>query len=311
MRFNVLGVLNKFVGSAINQQEESEVNIKQLGRIENDLKYSTWIYNTSSTYAIEKYTLKSANSYNFKLAAANFSLYVGDEIEVIDQVDPDNKLNGTITFVFDESQSDSISVSVPTLDTTKKYKIRRKLKIQKDRTADVQNTYNDGNSVHVASNSLPHWIIDPQKRIRSFTNIGVNTTTVEINVPDHDFYDGDLVAYSSSGIGTLTNLNEGESYYVKRVDSSTVKLAFTGENVRRGQFITAFIGNDIGAQTSHTLTPDSLFGTDLGAQKIIRKFSEPEFGDVKDKTVQGGVGLFANGVEAYSYKSSDVVYFGP
>jgi len=311
VRFNVLGVLNKFVGSAINQQEESEVNINQLGRIEKDLRYSTWIYNTASTYAIETYTLKSTNSYNFKLAAANFSLYVGDEIEVIDQDDPDNKLNGTITFVFDEDQDDSISVSVPTLDTTKKYKIRRKLKIQKDRTADVQNTYTDGSAVHVASNSLPHWTIDPQKRIRSFTNVGVNTTTVEINVPDHDFYDGDLVAYSSSGIGTLTNLNEGESYYVKRVDSNTVKLAFTGENVRRGQFITAFIGDDIGSQTSHTLTPNSLFGTDLGAQKIIRKFSDPEFGDVKDKTVQGGVGLFANGVEAYSYKSSDIVYFGP
>ena len=311
VRFNVLGVLNSFVGSAINQQEESEINIKQLGRIENDLRYSTWIYNTASTYAVETYTLKSTNSYNFKLAAANFSLYVGDEIEVIDQNDSDNKLNGTITFVFDEDQDDSISVSVPTLDTTKKYKIRRKLKIQANNTADIQNTYTDGSSVHVASNSLPHWTIDPQKRIRSFTNVGVNTTQVEITVPDHDFFDGDLVAYSSSGIGTLTNLNEGESYYVKRVDSNTVKLAFTGENVRRGQFITAFIGNDIGAQTSHTLTPDSLFGTDLGAQKILRKFGEPEFGDVKDKTVQGGVGLFANGVEAYSYKSSDIVYFGP
>jgi len=310
VRFNVLGVLNKFVGSAINQQEDSEINIKQLGRIENDLRYTTWIYNTSSTYAIERYTLKSTNSYNFKLAAANFSLYVGDQIEVIDQNDPDNKLDGTITFVFDKNQSDSISVSVPTLDTTKKYKLRRKLKIQKDRTADVQNTYNDGVAVHVASNSLPHWTIDPQKRIRSFTNVGVNTNTVEINVPDHDFYDGDLVAYSSSGIGTLTNLNDGESYYVKRIDSNTVKLAFTGENVRRGQFITAFISNDIGTPTSHTLTPDSLFGTDLGAQNIIRKFGAPEYGDVKDKTVQGGVGLFANGVEAYSYKSSDIVYFG-
>ena len=308
--FNVLGVINKFVGSPINQQEESEVNIKQLGRIENDLRYSTWIYNTASTYNIETYTLKSTNSYNFKLAATNFSLYVGDEIEVVDQIDPDNKLNGTITFVFDEDQDDSISVSVPTLDTTKKYKIRRKLKTQGTSTADVQNTYTDGSSVHVASNSLPHWSIDPQKRIRSFTNVGVNTTQVEITVSDHDFYDGDLVAYSSSGIGTLTNLNEGESYYVKRVDSNTVKLAYTGENVRRGQFLTAFIGNDIGSQTSHTLTPDSLFGNDLGAQKILRKFGEPEFGDVKDKTAQGGVGLFANGVEAYSYKSSDIVYFG-
>ena len=311
VKFNVLGVLNKFEGSAINQQEDAEINIKQLGRIENDLRFSTWIYNTASTYAIERYTLKSTNSYNFKLAAANFSLYVGDEIEVIDQTDPDNKLNGTITFVFDEDQDDSISVSVPTLDTTKKYKIRRKLKIQANSTADVQNTYNDGSAVHVASNSLPHWPIDPQKRVRSFTNVGVNTTQVEITVSDHDLYDGDLVTYSSSGIGTLTNLNDGESYYVKRVDSNTVKLAYTGENVRRGQFLTAFIGNDIGSQTSHTLTPSNLYGTDLGAQKILRKFGEPEFGVIKDKTVQGGVGLFANGVEAYSYKSSDIVYFGP
>jgi hypothetical protein len=311
VRFNVLGVLNKFEGSAINQQEDAEINIRQLGRIENDLKFSTWIYNTASTYAIERYTLKSTNSYNFKLAAANFSLYVGDEIEVIDQTDPDNKLNGTITFVFDEDQDDSISVSVPTLDTTKKYKIRRKLKIQANSTADVQNTYNDGSAVHVASNSLPHWPIDPQKRVRSFTNVGVNTTQVEITVSDHDLYDGDLVTYSSSGIGTLTNLNDGESYYVKRVDSNTVKLAYTGENVRRGQFLTAFIGNDIGSQTSHTLTPSNLYGTDLGAQKILRKFGEPEFGVIKNKTVQGGVGLFANGVEAYSYKSSDIVYFGP
>ena len=311
VRFNVLGVLNKFVGSAINQQEDSEINIKQLGRLEDDLRFSTWIYNTASTYAIETFTLKSTNSYNFKLASANFSLYVGDEIEVIDQSDPDNKLNGTISFVFDEDQDDSISVSVPTLDITKKYNIRRKLKIQGNSTADVQNTYRGRDSVYVASNSLPHWNIDPQKRVRSFNNVGVNTTTVEINVSDHDFHDGDLVAYSSSGIGTLTNLNDGESYYVKRVDSNTVKLAYTGENVRRGQFITAFTGDDILSRSDHTLTPDSLFGTDLGAQKILRKFDEPEYGDVKDKTVQGGVGLFVNGVEAYSYKSSDIVYFGP
>ena len=109
-------------------KKNAEINIKQLGRIETDLTYSTWIYNTVSTYAIERYTLKSTNSYNFKLASPDFSLYVGDEIEVIDQNDPDNKLNGTITFVFDEDQDDSISVSVPTLDATKKYKIRRKLK---------------------------------------------------------------------------------------------------------------------------------------------------------------------------------------
>ena len=119
------------------------------------------------------------------------------------------------------------------------------------------------------------------------------------------------MVYSSSGIGTLTNLNEGEAYYIKKVDDNTVKLAYTGENVRRGQFLTAFYGDDIQGSKSHSLTPFSIFGYELGAQKILRKFDDPEFGDTKDKTVQGGVGLFANGVEAYSYKATDKVYFGP
>ena len=311
VKLNVLGVLNKFVGSAINQPEDANINISQLGKLETDLLYSTWIYNTVSCYTIDSFFLQSTNNYILTLAA-EYNLYVGDQIEVIDQSDPDNVLLGSITFVFDaDNPSGSISVNVPTLDFNKKYKIRRKLKLQGSSTADVQNTYNDDISAYVASNSLPHWTIDPQKRVRSFTNSGISTTKVEISVSDHNLHDGDLVVYSSSGIGTLTNLNEGEAYFVKKVDDNTVKLAYTGENVRRGQFLTAFIGNDIQGNTSHTLTPFSVFGNDIGAQKILRKFDTPEYGDVKDETVQGGVGLFANGVEAYSYKSSDLVYYGP
>ena len=67
----------------------------------------------------------------------------------------------------------------------------------------------------------------------------------------------------------------------------------------------------MGVTTSHTLTPFAVFGNSVGGQKLLRKFSDPEFTSEKIKTVQGGVGLFANGVEAYSYKSSDIVYFGP
>ena len=312
VRFNVLGVLNEFVGSAINQQEEANINISQLGKQETELRYSTWIYNNASCYTVDSFALQSANNYVMFLAAEH-SLYVGDQIEVIDQDDPDNVLLGSITFVFEiGNPSGSISVNVPTLDFDKKYKIRRQLKLQGDFTADVQNTYTDGTSAYVASNSLPHWTIDPQKRIRSFTNSGISTTQVEINVPDHNLHDGDLVVYSSSGIGTLTNLNEGEAYYIKKVDNNTVKLAYTGENVRRGQFLTAFTGIDIQGNTSHTLTPFTIFGYELGAQKILRKFDRPEFADGENvETVQGGVGLFVNGVEAYSYKSSDLVYFGP
>ena len=77
---------------------------------------------------------------------------------MIDQNDPDSVLLGSITFVFDaDNPSGSISVNVPTLDFNKKYKIRRKLKLQGSSTSDVQNTYTDDTSAYVASNSLPHW----------------------------------------------------------------------------------------------------------------------------------------------------------
>ena len=308
--FNVLGVLNEFVGSPINQQEDSNINVSQLGKIERELEYKTWIYNTASTYAIDTFFLRDTNNYDITLSAKEFSLYVGDQIEVIDTIDSSNIFVGSITFVYDDDNEFSISVNVPTLDNNRKYFIRRILKLQGDITADVQNTYSQFGVPYVASNSLPHWPIDPQTRVRTFSNAGISTTQVEINLPDHNFHDGDLVVYSSSGIGTLTNLNEGEAYYIKKIDSSTVKLAYTGENVRRGQFITAFFGNDIGVTTSHTLTPFSIFGNEIGGQKLLRKFDKPEFGD-NERTVQGGVGLFVNGVEAYSYKSSDIVYFGP
>ena len=310
VRLNILGVLNKFVGSAISQQEDSEINISQLGKQELELLYTSWIYNNASCYTVETFFLQSTNNYILKLASEH-TLYVGDQIEVIDQDDPDSVLLGSITFVFEQDNpSGSISVNVPALDFTKKYKIRRKLKLQGDNTADVQNTYNNNISAYVTSNSLPHWTIDPQKRVRSFSNSGISTTQVEISVSDHNLHDGDLVVYSSSGIGTLTNLNEGEAYFVKKVDDNTVKLAYTGENVRRGQFLTAFTGVDIQGSTSHTLTPFSVFGYELGAQKILRRFDTPTFADNKVETVQGGVGLFVNGVEAYSYKSSDLVYYG-
>jgi len=306
--FNVLGVLSKFVGTGLNQQRESDIDVKTLGKPKDDLKWSTWIYNTAATYAIDGFGLVSQFNYNVDLSAEH-QLYVGDEIEVID---PDGVIfDGKVTFVY-STLPKRLTINTPTLDPDTKYSIRRKLKVSVDGyTADVQNTYSDDNTLYVASNSFPHWNIDPQKRIREFTNSGITTTTVEISIIDHNLHDGDLIVYTSSGIGTLTNLNEGQPYYIKKVNDNSVKLAYTAENVRRGQFLTAFSGSDISGTSTHFLTPSIVSGTSLGPQKLLRKFEEPEFASEHDKTVQGGVGLFANGVEAYSYKSTDIVYYGP
>ena len=92
---------------------------------------------------------------------------------------------------------------------------------------------------------------------------------------------------------------------------STISLSLSAENARRNQYVTVFDTADIGTNTNHSLTPFQVgFGT-IGAQKLLRKFTQPEYGFPKDKTETGkGVGLFVNGVEAYSYKSSDKIYYG-
>ena len=307
--FNVLGVLNKFVGDGLNQQEDSIVNVLTLGKSKDELKWSTWIYNTASTYDVDGFSLLSQYNYNMDLGV-DHQLYVGDDLEVINKT-TNAVVDGKITFTY-VSLPKRVLVNCPTLDPNVKYCIRRKLKLSADGyTADVQNTYSDDKILYVTSNSFPHWNINPQKRIRQFNNIGLSTTTVEISISDHHLHDGDLVVYTSSGISTLSNLNENQPYYIKKIDDNTVKLSYTAENVRRGQFITAFEGSDITGVSTHFLTPFSVSGTSLGPQQLLKKFDEPEFADEKIKTVQGGVGLFANGVEAYSYKASDIVYYGP
>ena len=306
--FNVLNLLKTFEGNAINQQRDAVINVKTLGEPREDLKYSTWLYNTTATYSVSGFALIGQNAYNFDLGTEH-KLYVGDNIQIIG--DDGTIFDGSITFTYDTLPK-RVSVSSPTLSFNVKYRIRRKLKLSADgHTADIQNTYTDGDATYVACNSFPHWDINPQKRTRSFDNVGINTTTVEISISEHNFHDGDLVVYTSSGINTLTNLNENEAYYIKKIDANTVKLSYTAENVRRGQFLTAFGGSDISGVSTHFLTPFAVSGSTLGAQKLLKRFGTPDFAEEKVKTVQGGVGLFANGVQAYSYKSSDVVYFGP
>ena len=313
---NILGVLQKFEGSGNNQQSGSQVNVKSLGIEQKDLRWSSWIYNTASRYEIKEIaSITDPNQaiipppavqvYKFDLIGEHV-LYLNDEIEIISQ---DGVVtNATITNV---PNSKTIELNSPRLDLNQTYFIRRKLKTNSGLTADVQNSYSDGSDVYVASNSFPHWNISPQKRIRTFTTVGFTTSSTTFTVTDHNYHDGELVVYNSTFGDKLDNLEENQAYYVKKIDDNTLALAYTPENVRRGQYITSVAVSDLTGITTHFLTPQNVFGSDLGAQKLLRKFPVPEFGGTKTKTVQGGVGLFANGVEIYSYKSTDKVFYGP
>lgn len=106
-------------------------------------------------------------------------------------------------------------------------------------------------------------------------------------------------------------MSTNQSYYIRKVDDNTISLAYSLENARRGQYITIFGSADLSGITTHSLTPSNVGFSTIGAQKLLRKFVVPEYSETKNETIQGGVGLFVNGVEIYSYKSTDKVFYGP
>ena len=303
VRLNILGVVNKFNGSARTQQTGSAINVNTLGIEQTDKRWTTWIGNTAARYEIDTISQISPNNYSV-LLTNDHALYKGDTVDLID-VD-ENIIQGSITGT---PLSDTIRINAPNVDITKKYFIRRQLKTDGGDIVDVQNSYSKDLEVFVASNSLPHWSKSPKKRIRTFDTSGVTTSTSQFTVTDHNYNDGELVYYTSSTV-KLSNLLENQPYYVKKIDQNTLALAYTPENVRRGQYITSIDGSDLSGITTHFLTPQLVYNSEIGGQRLLRKFPVPEYGTVKEKTEQGGVGLFANGVEIFSYKSTDKVYFG-
>ena len=303
VELKILGVVNKFNGSAKTQQTGSSINVGTLGIEQTDKRWTTWIGNTAARYEIDEITQISPNNYSIRLTNDHV-LYKNDIIDIID-VD-DIKIQGNITGT---PLPNTIRVNAPNIDILKKYFIRRQLKIDNGEVLDIQNSYSKDLDVFVASNSLPHWSKSPKKRIRTFDTLGIGQSVSSFTVNDHNYNDGELVYYTSSTV-KLKNLIENQPYYVKRIDGNTLALAYTPENVRRGEYITAIEKSDLAGVTTHFLTPQSVFNSEIGGQRLLRKFPVPEYGVTKEKTVQGGVGLFANGVEIYSYKSTDKVYYG-
>ena len=305
-QLRILNSIVGFEGTGILQQKGSEYNIKTLGIKKTDVRYSEWLENIATKHTVQDFKVISAGNFELVLTAKHYY----KKGQIINVVDSDGlSQNGTITGILNDRV---VYINTSSLLAGKQYYIHAELQRQNNNVANIQNTYAQGDTVIVASNCLPHYSIDPQKRIKNFSTSGISTRSEIINIPDHNLQNGDIVVYSPSVVGSpVAGLSTGQSYYVTNITPSTISLSLSAENARRNQYVTVFDTADIGTNTNHSLTPFEVgFGT-IGAQKLLRKFSTPEYGSSKDKTETGkGVGLFVNGVEAYSYKSSDKIYYG-
>ena len=344
----LLGVIQDLVEESENFKvdENDIITVKNLGdKIKNtnsnwkEIFANSFIYNTSTRYEIINNNTNELGS-----TIDRSSLKIGDEVEILERgsefVVPSNNTIGITTI---DSTSNTLTLAnKPTLNASTKYDVRRKLNKTKSSgsdfessslLSDVLNLYVDKDDyAYVTSNSLPSeeknepvdypvdYRLDIETSIKTVSIASTANlvkdisegdgvyTAIEFN-PSIPFLTGDKIYYLPQN-EPLVGLQTG-NYYVKVTSANQFKLYSTpslieSENNAKFQLPNSGIG-------THTFTLYSQRQSDLGIQKLLRKF--PLEKNIENGsgtlTIPGTTGMLINGVEINNYKSKDVVYYGP
>jgi len=335
IQFRIGGVLSdlNISDDTILSDVGDTIRIISPGKISNDIRTKNWFYNISVTYnAIPRFSFDP-------LTGAG--VHVGGEIETIDEhnllVNDDLLIiisNG-LTFntkVSDIQNSNKIVVNPPLppdpryIKKSFTYKVKRKILKSKFRNypelsnlnSNIQNVYEktDDSSIYVTSPSIPNYfnneltITDRSILINGFqTNNEITFLNFQPTTPTpivHSFLTGDVIQYSHGSVGQNLDINEG-LYYVKKINSNTIKLAKSREDILLNRFL-SFSGKI--NVVNNKITPFILSNKKLTTQKLVRKIDEPKFSIELNETKYGSTGILLNGVEISNYKSNDFVYYG-
>ena len=342
----LLGVIQDLVeeNKDFKVDENDIIVVKNLGdKIKNrnsnwkEIFANSFIYNTSARYEIvDNNTTKLGSTID------RSSLKIGDEVEILERGSENIVFSNDTTYIqtINESQNSLELGNRPTLDPSKEYDIRRKLNKTKSSgsdfgsssvLSDILNVYTDKDDyAYVASNSLPSEVIldeddekiinyrlDIETSIKKVSIVSTNNlvdffedvyNTIEFN-PSIPFLTGDKIYYLPQD-EPLVGLQTG-NYYVKVTSTNKFKLYTTPSLLNSDSNVTFQVPNSgIG---THTFTLNSQIETDLGIQKLLRKF--PLEKNIENGsgtlTIPGSTGMLINGVEINNYKSKDAIYYGP
>ena len=177
----------------------------------------------------------------------------------------------------------------------------------------------------ISSPSLPYYNAQPinvSPKEFKFNGTFVGTEFEISPGVEHGFYTGDAVHYSAGLVDETYVDDSGNSatrkvrgdalfddglYFVKRVNSSTVKFAKSRNDILNSKFVSV----DSAVTVSESLIKPYEFNSKtLEPQKILRKVSTPKTSERTETTVPGTTGILINGVEILNYKSTDVIRYG-
>jgi hypothetical protein len=340
----LLGVIQDLVEESENFKvdENDIITVKNLGdKIKNrnlnwkEIFANSFIYNTSARYEIVDNDTNKLGS-----IIDRSSLKIGDEIEILERDSEFVVSTSDIIYIenIDITENTLTLANKPSLDVNKKYDVRRKLNKTKSSgsdfessslLSDILNVYVDKDEyAYVASNSLPSeeknaivdYRLDIDSNIKSVSIASTANlvedisegdgvyTAIEFN-PSIPFLTGDKIYYLPQN-ESLVGLQTG-NYYVKVISTNQFKLYSSPSLVESGSNVKFQVPNSgIG---THTFTLYSQRQSDLGIQKLLRKF--PLEKNIENGsgtlTIPGTTGMLINGVEINNYKSKDIVYYGP
>ena len=306
-------------------EPRERIFIKTLGSNVKNIKTSGWITNTPVRLNVKSITLsdRASNTYTI-ITTDDHSFQTGDSVIVTDSLG--NIVETTVGRINSENnfQVTGSVLNVSSGNTT--FKVERLIsKVQSNlydtiigSSANIQNIYNDfEDNVLIASNSLPRY---PQEELnpylKKYTLSGSysgETITLTSSSQDHGLFTGDSVYYrpfyetignsSAQNINKFDDISEG-IFYVKRINSNSVKLSRSQSDLFANKFV-SFTG---------TVTNNSLEYYDFNAkyvepQQIVRRISSVDKKSGEYETHPGSIGVLINGTEILNYKSSDAVYY--
>jgi len=304
--------------------------IKTLGVNSEDVVSNSVFYNISTSYDVESISLIDSTDKTYKINTKLNNIFkIGDILKIINSMGVEK--NSTVV---DVTSKKSLNVKGQgELLLTDTYTIKRNILRPNSSkfpnisifNADVQNVYKEGDKTIIASSSLPYYDTQQLNVLSKqivFSGTFDSDTFKITSTTDHGFYTGDAVYYTpektliqsfdTNGniVETLSTVSELFSegiYFVKRIDSNTIKIALSRSDIYNSKFKSVDSPVTV---TSNKFEYYKFKSKTLKSQNLFREISSPINDGAEYPTQPGFTGILINGVEILNYKSHDVVYYG-
>ena len=329
--FRITGIISNYESITKNAPLSvgEEINVKSIGekilnplsnKSKKEIFANSWIYNTSSRFKIDSFDPGLISQVRLKSNIDKSRLKDGDSVDILSRDSQSIVVSDAkIISVF----GNQISLSKTfTLNSSFEYDVRKKVNYASSSNvnlefpkiiSDIQNVYSENSEyMYVASNSLPSYEITAPlysynvSELLEYNNLTGQYSTLKFN-NDVSFITGSEVVYRASG-SPIGGLNEG-TYFVQVLTSNTIRLYPSLSSIGSGDYL-KYVSLPAG---EHNFTLLSQKEKVLSAQKLLKKFPlSVNIGDGEsDLTSPGSIGMLIDGVEVYSYKSNDKIYYGP